>query len=137
LAGREKDYITAGPPHQDLAAIDFIHGDRGLAPSSWLRPPELEKKKQEPYLEADPVEEIRRPTPPYWHNAKPRQKAGKSLSNTTYATTGTSPQSLPSGIAAGEDLSPARGRKIDSQRRSRGVERGGERGKGKGVPETS
>jgi hypothetical protein len=44
LAGREKDYITASPPHRDLAAIDFINGDRGLASSSWLRPPELEKK---------------------------------------------------------------------------------------------
>jgi hypothetical protein len=67
-------------------------------------------------LEADPVEEIRRPPPHYWHNAKPRQQAGKSLSNTTYATAGTSPQSLPSGIAAGEDLGPARGGRIDSQR---------------------
>jgi hypothetical protein len=44
LAGREKVNITASPLHRDLAAVDFIFGDRGLAPPSWLRPPEQEKK---------------------------------------------------------------------------------------------
>jgi hypothetical protein len=38
---------------------------------------------EEPYLAADLAGKVRRPTPFYWHLAKPRGTAGKSLTLTT------------------------------------------------------
>jgi hypothetical protein len=61
----------------------FIEGACGPPRLLWLWPPELEKKREEPYLEVNPAEKIHHPTPNYGHLAKPWPNAGKPLTSTS------------------------------------------------------
>jgi hypothetical protein len=63
MAGRERNFTTAVPPHKVAENFGFIEGDRGPPRLPRLRPSVREKKKEKPYLASDPASRIRRPTP--------------------------------------------------------------------------
>jgi hypothetical protein len=92
MACRREQPITTNPPLKVVRNRGFIQGARGPPRLLGLRPPELEKKREEPYLEVNPAEEIHRPTPIYRHLAKPRPNVGKSLTTTPVQRSGASPQ---------------------------------------------
>jgi hypothetical protein len=48
MAGQKRKLATTNPPCQEDRDNGFIEGDRGPPQPPQLRPPELEKKEEEP-----------------------------------------------------------------------------------------
>jgi hypothetical protein len=79
MASRREQPITRNPPNEVVENRGFTEGAHGPPRLLRLRPSELEKKREEPYLEVNLAEKIHRPTPNYGHLAKPRPKTPGSL----------------------------------------------------------
>jgi hypothetical protein len=93
MASRREQPSTRNPPHKVVGNRGFIEGACGPPHLLRLWPPELEKKREEPYLEANPAKKIHRPTPNYGHLAKPWPNAGKPLTSTSIHRSNASPMS--------------------------------------------